>query len=328
MKDFPIPKIVVSKCLEFDNCRYNGGIVRDQFVVNLRKYVKFDPICPEVAIGLGTPRDPIRLVTIKGVKSLYQPSSDTNLTSKMEYFSESYLNSIKDVDGFILKRGSPSCGITNVKIYTSLTKPSMPQRGIGYFAEKVLKYFPLAAIEDESRLNNKTLREHFLIKLFTNARFRQVKNEKRIAGLIDFHTKNKMLFMGQSPKILNQMGNILANFDDNLDEIINNYEIAMSHLFDRIPKISLMVNVLLKMYNGLKERISNDEKKFFFRNLEEYREGIIPLSSITKIVQSWVVRFEDNYLTRQTLFEPFPKELIKISEFDKQRELKPITPLL
>ena len=94
-----------------------------------------------------------------------------------------------------------------------------------------------------------------------------------------------------------------------------------------IRKCSLKI-LLLKMYNGLKERISNDEKKFFFRNLEEYREGIIPLSSITKIVQSWVVRFEDNYLTRQTLFEPFPKELIKISEFDKQRELKPITPLI
>ena len=325
MKKFPTPKIVVSKCLEFENCRYDGGMIKDNFVVNLKKYVKFEPVCPEVAIGLGTPRDPIRLVTIKGVKKLYQPSTEKDLTEKMEDFSEKYLGSLKDVDGFILKRGSPSCGIANVKIYTHLTKPSMPQRGMGYFAEKVFKYFPLASIEDESRLNNKALREHFLTKLFTNARFREIRNEKSISKLIDFHAENKLLFMVHSPEIYAELSNILSH-DSSVDEVITNYGETMTHLFETIPNDSMMVKVFLNMYDSLKEQLSEDEKTFFFRNIEEYEQGIIPMSSITRLLQSWAVRFNNEFLINQTLFEPYPNDLVRIPEFEKQRDLKPIIP--
>lgn len=326
MKKFPMPKIIVSKCLEFDNCRYDGGIIKDRFIINLKKYVKFEPVCPEVAIGLGTPRDPIRLVTIKGMKKLYQPSTDLDLTKKMEVFSESYLNMIKDVDGFILKRGSPSCGITNVKIYTHLTKPSMPQRGMGYFAQKVFKYFPMAAIEDESRLNNKALREHFLTKLFTNARFRGIKSHRSFKELIDFHTENKLLFRMYSPHVVNQLGNILAEKNFDIIKRLNHYEKTMARLFENAPNVSLMIDTVLKMYSGLKYGISEKEKKLFFRSIEEFKDEIISFSPIVRLLQSWAVRFGNEYLLRQTLFEPFPNQLIKIPEFEKQRELKLIIP--
>lgn len=324
---FPKPKIIVSKCLEFENCRYDGGRINDQFILNLKKFVNFEPVCPEVAIGLGTPRDPIRLITIKGIKTLYQPSTDKDLTEKMENFSESYLRSINEVDGFILKRGSPSCGTSNVKMYTSFSKPSMPKRGVGLFAEKVFKFFPLAAIEDESRLNNNILREHFLTKLFTNTSFREIKKNNSLKQLIEFHKKNQILFFGHSPEIVNELENIIKNDNDDVKEILNRYELTMSNLFNSIPKSSLMTSALRQMYNILKDKISSDEKAFFITSLAEYENGIIPLSSITRIIQSWAIRFNNDYLIGQTLFEPFPNQLIKNLQSESGKELKPINPV-
>lgn len=321
---FPKPKIVVSKCLEFENCRFDGGKINDQFIINLKKFANLEPVCPEVAIGLGTPRGPIRLVTIKGVKTLYQPSTDTDLTEKMENFSYTYLKSIKEVDGFILKRSSPSCGTSNVKMHTSFTKPSMPKRGVGLFAEKVFKFFPLAVIEDEARLNNKVLREHFLTKLFTNAAFREIKNNQSFEELINFHKKNHILFYGHEPQILMELQNIISNHNDDLEESINSYELTMSNLFNSIPKISLMTNAILQMYNVLKNKISSEEKKFFLGNLDDYKDGIIPLSSVSRIIQSWAIRFDSRDLTSQTFFEPFPNQLIKNPQSDSRKELKPI----
>ena len=325
---FARPKIVVSKCLEFANCRYDGGKINDQFVLNLKKFADLEPVCPEVAIGLGTPRDPIRLVTIKGVKTLYQPSTDTDLTQKMQDFSESYLDSIKGVDGFILKRSSPSCGTSNVKMYTSFTKPSMPQRGVGLFAEKVFKHFPLAAIEDESRLNNKTLREHFLTKLFTNAAFREMKTTNSFESLNHFHKNNKFLFFGYNPEILTELEDIMKDSNEKLEERLNRYELTMSNLFNSIPKISLMINAVIQMYEIIKEKISDDEKAFFQSNLQDYKDEIIPLSSIMRIIQSWAIRFENNELMDQTFFEPFPNQLIKNPQSDGRKDMKILKPAI
>ena len=64
---FTKPKILVSKCIEFDSCRYNGQMISSDFVKKLKKFVDFKPVCPEVEIGLGIPRNPIRIVEKKGI---------------------------------------------------------------------------------------------------------------------------------------------------------------------------------------------------------------------------------------------------------------------
>ncbi len=65
MRNFSRPKVVISKCLEFENVRYDGGIISSVFVKKLMPHVDFIPVCPEVEIGLGTPRDPLRIVSVK-----------------------------------------------------------------------------------------------------------------------------------------------------------------------------------------------------------------------------------------------------------------------
>jgi 2-thiouracil desulfurase len=54
--NFPKPTIVISKCIGFDPCRYNGGIVQDKLVARLKPYIEVISVCPEVEIGLGIPQ--------------------------------------------------------------------------------------------------------------------------------------------------------------------------------------------------------------------------------------------------------------------------------
>ncbi len=141
MRQFAKPTIVVSKCLEFDACRYNGEMIPDVTIRNLRPFVTFIPVCPEVEIGLGIPRETIRIVEENGVNTLVQPSTREDVTEKMEQFSNGFLQTISDVDGFILKNRSPSCGTRDVKIYSGFEKAPAKGKGPGLFGGAVLKIF-------------------------------------------------------------------------------------------------------------------------------------------------------------------------------------------
>ena len=114
------PKVVISKCLGFSNCRYNGGTENNEFVTRLKDYVDFITVCPEIGMGLGTPREAIRVVEINGENRLLQSKTKRDLTENMNEFAKDFLSSLDEVDGFILKSKSPSCGIRDVKIYTSI----------------------------------------------------------------------------------------------------------------------------------------------------------------------------------------------------------------
>jgi len=123
------PIVVVSKCITFSPVRWDGTIIASEFVEKLKPYVEFVPVCPEVEVGLGVPRSPIRLVSKDGRIRLIQPSTGLDLSEKMEAFAERFLGSLNDVDGFILKSASPSSGFRNVKIYPRAEKSASIDRG-------------------------------------------------------------------------------------------------------------------------------------------------------------------------------------------------------
>jgi len=160
------PNIFVSKCLGFAKCRWDGEMVQDEFVEMLKPYVNCIAMCPECEIGLGIPRDKIRIVSKNNSYRLMQVSTGKDLTEKMNAFVSGYIRSLGDMDGFILKDRSPSCGIKNVKVYSSL-KTAVPKgKTSGFFSRKILQNFPGAAIETEARLAYPAVREDFLIKIF------------------------------------------------------------------------------------------------------------------------------------------------------------------
>lgn len=131
MRSFIRPKIVISKCIEFDHCRYDGSIIPSDFVKALKPHADFRPVCPEMEIGLGVPRSSIRIVSVNGELRLVQPATGLDVTEKMMDFSDHFLSSLSDVDGFILKFRSPSCGMKDIRVYSSSEKKSSRIKDIG-----------------------------------------------------------------------------------------------------------------------------------------------------------------------------------------------------
>lgn len=258
------PIVIVSKCLGFDNCRYNGQTISDKFIDKLGEYLEFKTVCPEMAIGLGVPREPIRIVLDNGKPRLYQPATGKDVTEAMEDFTDTYLNSIEEVDGFILKNRSPSCGSIDVKIYSGYEKSARSIRGSGFFGGVVFKRFEGLPIEDEGRLKNFTIREHFLTKLFTFTRFRQMKKSGKMKDLVEFHTCHKFLLLGYNQSHYRKMGPIVANHNKyDFNKVINLYEHELKQIFKNIPKVGSIINTLQHAFGYVSDELSKAEKAFF-----------------------------------------------------------------
>lgn len=167
MNDKKKPRIVISKCLGFENCRYDGQVIFVPFMKKLEPLVEFITVCPEVEIGLGVPRNPIRIIENRGRRRLIQPASGRDVSAEMQDFVGSFLNSIEGVDGFILKSRSPSCGVRDANIFSGPDEIEPISLGAGFFAEAVLERFDGCAIEDEEALADPRIRERFLKKLLS-----------------------------------------------------------------------------------------------------------------------------------------------------------------
>ena len=306
------PIVGVSKCLEFDNCRYDGKLLNNSFVNKLKEFVDFIPVCPEMGIGLGSPRKPIRLVRIGKEKNLYQPSTDTNLTQKMRDFTEEFTSSISKIDGFILKRGSPTCGVNNVRMYHNTQKDVAYDKSSGLFAEMVIKKFPLIIREDEGRLNNLTIRENFLTRLFAMCKLRKIIENNSLNELEEFHKNNHVLFIQHSLKLTMELDLILKNKTKvNFDELSSTYKRITYNILCRVPSKDGVKQSIDEIYYFTKEKISDSEAQHFTQIVKEYDNGIIQPSHIFTLLYSWVLRFGIVELQDQTIFNPFPKDLIK-----------------
>jgi uncharacterized protein YbgA (DUF1722 family)/uncharacterized protein YbbK (DUF523 family) len=313
MREFPKPVVVVSKCITFEPVRWNGQIIASEFVEKLDPYVNFVPVCPEVEIGLGVPRDPIRIVLVNGEKKLLQPTTGFDFTDKMTKFSDSFLDSLEAVDGFILKSASPSSGFKNVKVYPSIEKVSSIEKAPGFFGGAVLQKFPNLAIEDERRLLNPRIREHFLTKLFTLASFREVKKSGKVRDLVKFQADNKYLFTAYNQTALRVLGKLAANQEHKaFDETMKNYERHLYYALARTPSSGANINVMSKIMGYFSHQLSKDEKTFFLSSVDKYRAGRLPLSACMSILKAWIVRFKQEYLSSQTLLEPYPEHLTEL----------------
>ena len=313
------PIVVVSKCITFSPVRWDGTIIASDFVEKLKPHVQFISVCPEVEIGLGVPRNPIRLVSRNGDIRLIQPSTGRDLSEKMKEFSEKFLISLKAVDGFILKSASPSSGFKNVKIYPTTEKSASIAKGPGFFGGSVLEKYPNLPIEDERRLLNPRIREHFLVKLFTFAKYREIKHKKSIQTLIKFQSENKYLLTAYSQKQLHILGQIVANQEKRaIETILSLYEKNLHIAFSHPPTIGSNINVILKIMGYFSSKLTKEEKAFFLKITEQYKKGKIPLSACKSILRSWIIRFKNDYLSTQSFLEPYPEELLDLDSFSAE----------
>lgn len=307
------PIVVVSQCLGFAAVRYNGQILQDPFVKALGAHVEFVQVCPEVGIGLGVPRDPIRIVVDGEERRLVQPATGRDVSEAMRVYSAKFLGGVRHADGFILKSRSPSCGIKDVKTFTESGHPG--EKSSGFFAEAVMRAFPHAAVEDEGRLTNFRLRHHFLTRLFAVARLRQISRHPSMAALVQFQTEYKLQLMAHSQAGLRALGRIVANPDGApTREVFARYADRLASVMAEPARSSSNRNVLLHAFGYFSEHLTAKEKKYFLDLLEEYRAERLPLSAVLSVLNAWVLRFEVGYLMCQRFLEPYPKALVGLMD--------------
>ena len=322
MFEHVVPKVFVSHCLGFGRCRYNGQTIVDPFVEILKPYVTPVTICPEVEIGLGVPRPPIRLIEEQGEISLLQPETGRDVTGEMTAFAKSFLDTLDEVDGFILKYRSPSCGPNQVKVYNSRKPNAGHRKGAGAFGGRIVERFCGYPIEDEGRLHNFDIRQHFLTRLFSLARFRGVVRDGTMGSLVAFHSRHKYLLMAYSQVGLKRLGQVVANAGHRPpNEAIEAYRAGLLRALANPPRRTNSINVLLHVLGHVSDVLNPAEKAFFLDELERYRDRRVCLSAPTSLLRSWIARFDVPYLMDQYYFEPFPEALVEVLDSGKGRKL-------
>ncbi|WP_406659660.1 DUF523 and DUF1722 domain-containing protein [Methanolobus sp. ZRKC3] len=310
MSQFPRPIIVISKCLGFAACRYDAQMVESPFVESMKPFVEFIDVCPECEIGLGLPRKPIRIV-LDGEKRLVQPATGRDLTDNMKDFAESYLEELDDFDGFILKSKSPSCGLGTTKAFSDdKAHKFMHSHENGFFADAVISGYSHLPIVDELGIADPLLRDHFLARIFALASFREAASLRTTQGLLDYHTRNKLLFMAYNQDLMRIMGDVVANGEGcKVDEVYEHYLPMLVELLSKPADSGSVVNAMMHAFGYFSRKLSARDKFLFLNKLQAYREDNSAIFELRKILISRAQEFELEYLCAQTFFSPYPPEL-------------------
>ncbi len=308
---FARPNIGISKCINLAPVRYNGGIIRDEFAEKLGKFVNFVPVCPEVEIGLGVPRKPVNLVKLEdGTIHMIQTETNNDYTDQMLAFAENFFRNIHDVDGFLLKAKSPSCGVKDTKLF-AYHRRGLVGKTSGLFAQKTMEFFPNLPVEDEGRLNDPDLRRNFLTRIFALSDLREnfLKKDK-ISELIEFHSRFKYLLMTYNQSKLKEMGRVLANWKDyGLEEAKIKYAELFRQSFRKLPSKRAHYNTITHIMGHFSKKLTHGEKAYFSKLLKRYLEEKVTLQTVLLFLREFTVRFEDLYLVAQRYIYPFPEEL-------------------
>jgi uncharacterized protein YbbK (DUF523 family)/uncharacterized protein YbgA (DUF1722 family) len=309
MSGFTRPRIGISKCLEFDMCRYDGSRINNNFVRIMRKYVDFITVCPEVGIGLGSPRKPIRLVNIDGQKNLYQPSTEKNLTDDMYNFTKKFVASNTKLDGFIFKRDSPTCGISDVRLYHKLGDHVGYDKTSGMFSEGVLREFPNIVKEDEKRLDNISIRENFLTRIFVLADLRESLENNSVEKLFGFFSRNMLLFLCHDKKLTAQLGSIFK-IEDNFVVVSQEFKNIIPTILSCIPKKNTIIDTYNYIFSLIKSNLSEPEKFHYYSLIDEFENDLVSQYEISTLLYSWALRYDLKSIIDQSIFNPFPKNLL------------------
>lgn len=316
------PNLFISSCIEFDHCRFDTTMISDRYVKILKDLTNITRVCPEMKIGLGTPRDSLRLIERKDEDiKLVVTKTGEDLTDKMNQFTWKYIETLKEkeIDGFIMKAKSPSCGVISAKIYYDIGASHVKSaKNAGLFGKAILETFPNVPVETERRISNFTIRDRFFVEIFTLAKYRDIKSRLKIKELVEFHSVNKYLFMGYNQVTLRAMGNIVANHDRlAVKEVFDKYEVELRKLLSKEQNTKKRINVLTHIYGYYKNDLNSNEKKHYFEILDDYLNSKKPYSSVLSLLESWAIRFNMSYLINQTIFNPYPKELLTVMDSGK-----------
>ena len=310
--DAPI-RIGISACLLGQEVRFDGGHKRSDFLVDIfGPFVEFVPVCPEVEIGLGVPRETLRLVRDGDEVRLLGNKSGANQTDAMRRYSDRRTAALAndDLSGYVLKKDSPSCGMERVRIYAASGMPARDGRGL--YADALMRRFPNLPIEEEGRLNDARLRDNFIERVFAYRRLRTFfAGRWTTGGLVSIHTAHKLQLLSHAPRAYAELGRMVANAASvGRGELRDRYETEFMGALKKIATPARQVNVLQHMAGYFRDRLDPESRRELAAVIEDYRAGLVPLIVPITLVRHHVRTLDIGYLKGQVYLEPHPKELM------------------
>jgi len=302
-------RLGISTCLLGENVRYDGGHKLDRFLTEtLGQYVEYVPVCPEVECGLPIPRESMHLEGDPERPRLVTSRTHEDKTEQMVSWAKRRVVELEkeDLCGFIFKSNSPSSGMERVKIRNEKGMPE--KKGVGLFARIFMEHFPLIPVEEEGRLHDPKLRENFIERIFAMMRWRALLTKKlSIGGLVNFHTRNKLLILSHSPKHYKMMGKLVAEGKGMpIKRLYTDYESLLMEALKLKTTPKKNSNVLQHMMGYFKKQLSSDEKQEVLEIIQQYREGYVPLIVPVTLLNHYIRKYRQPYLSMQTYLNPHP----------------------
>jgi uncharacterized protein YbgA (DUF1722 family)/uncharacterized protein YbbK (DUF523 family) len=305
-------RLGISSCLLGEKVRFDGGHKLDRFLRDtLGRFVEFVPMCPEVECGLGIPREAMRLEGTSESPRLVTVKTRRDLTEQMLNWANERVRNLEgeNLCGFIFKSGSPSSGMERVKIYG--IDNVLRKSGTGLFASVFMKHFPYLPAEDDSRLNDPEIRENFIERIFVAKRWRDItEGPPKLARLVSFHTRHKLLVMAHSPGHSGALGKLIAGGNQqSIEEIYSEYQRILMEALKLKATVRKNINVLKHLMGYFKKLLSADEEQELLEVIDFYRQGFLPLIVPVTLIGHYVRKYHQAYLNDQYYLNPHPIEL-------------------
>ena len=310
--DQPSIEVGLSACLAGHEVRYNGGHSKSKLCLNqLSQHFKFKTFCPEVAAGFSTPRPTMRLTGSPENPVLqYSDDDSQDLTQQLVDGFKNKLDNFKELDGYILMKNSPSCGMERIKIYQKNGYPHK-ERGMGLFASALKKTYPLMPIEEEGRLHDPRLCENFILRVYAYHNFKkEVLNQPSVHNLIQFHSSYKYVLMAHSQPTYKSLGRMLANINkEQLDAFLPEYFSQFMLALGKPASSKNHTNTLLHIMGYLKRTVSSDARKNISDIIYQYHKGLLPLVAPMTLLKHHIQQTGNDYIRAQRYLQPYPEEL-------------------
>ncbi|MBU2709877.1 YbgA family protein [Zooshikella harenae] len=307
----PQIQVGISACLLGHNVRYNGGHKRSSFCLNqLNGIVNYVPICPEVSIGMGVPREPIRLIGHPSQpRAVGSVNPGLDVTKALLEYGEKQAKQLHQLSGYIFMQKSPSCGMERVKVYQSNGYPHH-HSGTGLYAQQIMKHFPLLPVEEEGRLHDPILKENFINRVMAYHSWQQLMLNLTPYTLIQFHTRYKYIVLAHSPADYSRLGQLVANISaNNLTDTANAYQpIFMIALQQRATR-KTHTNVLMHILGYLKHALIQAERSEILHVIHQYRQGFLPLIVPITLLKHFIKQHGNTFIQQQMYLSPYPDEL-------------------
>ncbi|MDN5872385.1 MAG: DUF523 and DUF1722 domain-containing protein [Nitrococcus sp.] len=294
-------QVGVSACLLGKRVRYDGGHKWNRIVADcLARWFELVPVCPEVAIGLGTPRKPIRLAGApESPRAIGIQNESLDVTERLTEYARRMAGELGDISGYLFKGKSPSCGMERVRVYG---RGGAPRRiGRGLYAAEIMRSHPLLPVADEDRLHDPVRRENFIERLYAYRHWQDLL-EKGVSAeaLVEFHIRHKLIVMAHGACHARALEHLVAQAATRpIESLAADYAASFMNALSFRATRSRHTAVLFHTVGYLNGHLDSQAKAELVDLIHAYRQGLVPRSVPVTLLRRHFQRHPEPFIDKQ-----------------------------